>query len=142
MEKKSVTEILQLHGKYVTPIKGTSMKPLLREAQDMAVIKAASFPLARFSVPLYVRADGTHVLHRVLGRDARGYILCGDNQLRLEYGVREEMVQGVMVGFFRGERYIPVTDWRYRVYVCFWCRSLFVRKVCLRLRDLLRKKGA
>lgn len=142
MEKKSVTEILQLHGKYVTPIRGTSMTPLLREAQDMAVIKPAKFPLARFEVPLYVRADGTHVLHRVLGKDARGYILCGDNQLRLEHGVREEMIQGVMAGFFRGERYVPVEDWRYRLYVFCWCRSLFLRRIFLWLKRNMRRKGA
>ncbi len=139
MEKKSVTEILQMHGKYVTPIKGTSMKPLLREARDMAVIHAPTFPLPRFSVPLYVRKDGTVVLHRVLGHDAHGYILCGDNQYRVEHGVREEMIQGVMTGFFRGEKYVSVTHPLYRLYVRVWCSSLFVRKVCLKLRDRFKK---
>ena len=139
MEKKSVTEILQLHGKYVTPVKGTSMNPLLREGQDVVVIHAPVFPLPRFSVPLYVRRDGTHVLHRVMGRDEQGYILCGDNQYRTEHGVREDMICGVMTGFFRGETYTPVTALRYRLYVQVWCRSLFLRKVCLKLRDKFKR---
>lgn len=139
MEQKSVTEILQLHGKYVTPVKGTSMNPLLREAHDVVVIHAPKFPLARFSVPLYVRRDGTHVLHRVMGQDEQGYILCGDNQYRVEHGVTDEMIQGVMVGFFRGEKYVPVTNLRYRLYVQVWCRSLLFRKVCLKIRDKFKK---
>ena len=141
MEKKSVTEILQMHGKYVTPFRGTSMKPLLREGRDVVVIHAPTFPLPRFSVPLYVRADGTHVLHRVMGRDERGYILCGDNQIRFEHGVREDMICGVMVGFFRGEKYVPTTALGYRLYVKIWCSSMLLRKICLRVRGYLKNRG-
>lgn len=123
----------------MTTVRGTSMKPLLRQDRDVVVVVPPSFPLRRFDVPLYVRRDGTHVLHRVVGKDARGYILCGDNQLWLERGVTDDMIQGVLAGFFRGEKYIKVTDLRYRIYVFFWCRLPLFRKICLRLRDLLRK---
>ncbi len=139
MEKKSVTEILQMHGKYVTPVVGTSMTPLLRQDRDVVVIVPKSGSLRRFDVPLYIRRDGTHVLHRVMGKNTRGYILCGDNQFVKEYGVTDEMVQGVMAGFFRGKRYFKTTAPGYRLYVFFWCRCFFIRKFCLRLRRLLRR---
>lgn len=35
-----------------------------------------------------------------------GYVLCGDNQWVLEWGINDEQVLGVLKGFYRGERYV------------------------------------
>lgn len=138
MEKKSVTEILQMHGKYLTPVRGVSMNPLLHEGEDTVVIVPKVGPLRRFDVPLYLRENGQHVLHRVVRVEEDGYVMCGDHQRVLEHGVTDEMILGVMEGFFRGKRYVKVTDFGYRLYVFFWCRVPLVRTICLRL---MRKGG-
>jgi len=137
-QKKSVTEILQTYGKYLTPVCGISMNPLLHEGADTVVIVPKVGPLHRYEVPLYLRKNGQHVLHRVVRIEKDGYVMCGDHQLQLEYGVTDEMILGVMEGFFRGKRYIKTTDFGYRLYVFFWCRVPLVRRICLRL---MRRKG-
>ncbi len=138
LEKKSVTEILQIHGKYLTPVRGTSMNPLLHEGEDTVVIVPKVGPLRRFDVPLYRRENGQHVLHRVMRVEQDGYVLCGDHQLEWEHGITDEMVLGVMDGFFRGKRYVKTTNFGYRLYVFFWCRVPYLRKICL---HLMRKGG-
>ncbi|MBQ3054769.1 MAG: S24/S26 family peptidase [Oscillospiraceae bacterium] len=137
-QKKSVTEILQMHGKYLTPVCGTSMNPLLHEGTDTVVIVPNIGPLHRYDVPLYLRKNGQHVLHRVMRIEQDGYAMCGDHQLQLEHGITDEMILGVMEGFFRGKRYVKTTNFGYRLYVFFWCRVPFVRKLCL---HLMRRKG-
>lgn len=139
LEKRSVTEILQKHGKYLTPVCGTSMNPLLYEGEDTVVIVPKVGPLHRYDVPLYLRKNGQHVLHRVMRVERDGYVMCGDHQIVLEHGITDDMILGVMDGFFRGKRYVKTTNLAYRLYVFFWCCVPYVRRICL---HLMRGRGA
>lgn len=77
-------------------ITGTSMNPLLYEKRDFVLIKKSDFPLEIGDIPLYRRKDGHFVLHRIVGRDEYGYVMCGDNQFILEHGIKEENIIGVV----------------------------------------------
>lgn len=77
------------------PITGTSMLPLLVQGRDYAVIKRAVEHLKVGDVPLYRRADGSFLLHRVVGFDGDNYIMCGDNQFLLEYGIGDKNIVGL-----------------------------------------------
>ena len=47
-------------------------------------------------IPLYRRNDGAFVLHRVVGIKENGeYIMCGDNQFLLEFGITDKNIIGV-----------------------------------------------
>ena len=78
------------------PVTGTSMNPLLYEKRDFVLIKRPSLPLKIGDIPLYRRRDGHFVLHRIVGKDEKGYILCGDNQFILEHGITDENIIGVV----------------------------------------------
>lgn len=78
------------------PITGTSMNPLLYQNRDFVKIVKPILPLKIGDIPLYRRNDGTFVLHRVVGIKENGeYIMCGDNQFLLEYGITDKNIIGV-----------------------------------------------
>ena len=65
---------------------------------------------------------GNYILHRVMKTKPDGYVLCGDNQWVLEWGINDEQVLGVLKGFYRGERYVDCEKNRlYHIYVAIWC---------------------
>ena len=76
-----MTEKLQAGGTVAFTPHGTSMLPMLRDGEDVVVLKSAEGRrLHLFDVPLYRRDNGQYVLHRVLDFCRDGcYIMCGDN---------------------------------------------------------------
>ena len=132
---KSIEEVVRERGFHAFKPKGTSMFPLLREGWDVYIVKA-QLPLKKYDIPVYKRADGTYVMHRVLGFDDDGYICCGDNQWVLEHGVTDEMIVGVLDSWYKGGKKHTVRDASFRRYTRFWCRSLKRRR---RLLGLLRR---
>ena len=119
------------NGSYVTVPNGKSMLPMLRSGKDSVLLVPAPAVLQKGEIALYLRRDGTPVLHRVRAVSANGYTMCGDGQTDCEYAVPHAAVLGVVKGFWRGERYCACTAKRYRVYVGVWCLSLRLRKVLL-----------
>ncbi len=78
------------------PITGTSMNPLLYQNRDFVKIVKPVLPLKTGDIPLYRRDNGAFVLHRVVGIKENGeYIMCGDNQFLLEYGITDANIIGM-----------------------------------------------
>lgn len=88
---------------------GNSMWPTLKHKGQSVIVKKKTERLRPMDVALYVRNDGRNILHRVIDVTDNGYVICGDSQFVKER-VAEEHVYGVMVGFYRGKRYIEATD--------------------------------
>ncbi len=139
----SFEAVLAREGQLVYTCVGASMLPLLRQRRDLIVIEKPSKPLQRYDVPLYRRADGKYVLHRILAVRKDGYVLCGDNQWRRERRVTDEQVIGVMTAVVRDGETIFVTDKRYRLYVHLWCDLFWLRVAllwCLSLPGRIKRK--
>ena len=113
----SFEEVLARDGKLIYTGVGTSMLPMLRQRRDLLIIERPGRTLRKYDVPLYRRDSGKYVLHRVLKVRRDGYVLCGDNQWRREYGITDRQIIGVLTAFVRDGKEIPVTDRRYRLYV-------------------------
>lgn len=78
------------------PITGTSMNPLLYQNRDFVKICKPALPLKIGDIPLYRRRDGAFVLHRVVAIKENGeYVMCGDNQFILEYGITDANIIGI-----------------------------------------------
>ena len=97
------------------PITGTSMNPLLYQNRDFVKIVKPILPLKLGDIPLYRRNDGAFVLHRVVGiRENGEYIMCGDNQFLLEYGITDKNIIGIAKALIIDGREIDVeTDAEY-----------------------------
>ncbi|MCD8008025.1 MAG: ABC transporter ATP-binding protein/permease [Clostridiales bacterium] len=89
---------------------------------------------------LYVRPDGTQVLHRVLGFEGDVCLIRGDNTFGLER-VPLSAVKGVLETVWRGKREIHTTDFLYRLYVWFWNLIYPFRLLKHRAKEAVKRLG-
>ena len=149
MIDRSIEQVLSEVGFIVTDFKGTSMNPLLKTGRDKVYIEKPAKRLKRKDVALYKRANGMYVLHRVYKVMNGSYVFWGDNQLVLEYGVKDENVLGVCTGYYKGEKYIDFKkSFKLKLYRLFWCSNLSFRKflnlfrrVWLKIKRIFSKKN-
>ena len=122
---------------------GISMLPMLRQGIDSVVLSPLPERLRKYDLPLYQRADGKYVLHRVI-RVGKTYTCMGDNQFDPEPGVTQEQMIALVTAFYRGDRRISVTDPGYRIYCRLWRWSWparWCRRVCRRFVQRCRRSA-
>ncbi len=107
---------------------GFSMKPMLRDSIDTITLEKQTGNLKKYDLPLYRRKDGTFVLHRVIKAENDKYIMCGDNQVMLEYGITNENIVGITKSFTRSGKEYCATNKAYKFYCVIWVKSIWVRK--------------
>jgi len=115
---RNFEEALRSEGEYVTILNGSSMYPMVRHQKDPVLIVPADKPLKRYDVAVYER-PGRYVVHRVLRCRQGYYIIRGDNCVAKEH-VPADDIAGVVSGFWRNGRYIPVTNPWYKAYSRVW----------------------
>ena len=143
-EPRKIEDVLASEGFYMGPPAGVSMWPMLRNRHDVMLVAPAQGELRRYDVALY-RRGGQYVLHRVVGRYERGsekgYVICGDNCVTLEY-VPCGDVLGVLRGFYRDGRHIDCRTSRgYHAYSKLWVALFPARKVCKGANAAIRRAG-
>lgn len=138
MATSSFEEVLGRDGRLVYYNVGDSMMPLIRPGRDLLVIEGCDGGLRRLDVALYRRDSGQYVLHRVLRVRRDGYVICGDNRWRLEFGITDRHVIGRLASVVRDGVELEMSDWRCRLYAHIICDLFPVRSLVLRARDGLR----
>ena len=130
----SFEELLDTKGYIVYTNVGTSMMPLLRQRRDIIEIrKVPGERCKKYDVVLYKRGD-RYILHRVLKVRPDDYVIAGDHNVFLEYGITDRDILGVMTRVIRDGKEIRMTDPIYRLYVHLWCDFYPVRMFLLRCR--------
>lgn len=136
-EKRQVLDEL---GVYVSTPVGQSMRPMLRGERDNILIEKYEGRLRRLDVCLYARADGKHVLHRVIRVRENDYVIRGDNCDYTERGITDADIIGRLTGFWRGDRFISCDKNRlYRLYSHIWPRLYPLHVLRIRLVRRLAK---
>jgi hypothetical protein len=130
-----IKEKIDNGGTVKLPITGTSMLPLLVWGRDTVDIIKCQNP-KKGDIIFYLRDNGQFVLHRIVGVDEEGYVLCGDNQWRLERGIRDHNIIAVVTSITRKGKTFEVTSLPYRIYSKVWMVLIPFRKLIL---DLSRK---
>ena len=143
-EPRKIEDVLAAEGFYLGPPVGVSMWPMLRNRHDVMMVVPAARELRRYDVALYRRGE-KYVLHRVVGHyengSEKGYVICGDNCVTLEYIPRENVL-GVLSGFYRDGRHIDCETSRwYHAYSKLWVALFPVRKVCKSASAMVRRAG-
>ena len=143
-EPRKIEDVLTTEGFYLGPPVGISMWPMLRNRHDVMMVVPAARELRRYDVALYRRGE-KYVLHRVVGRyengSEKGYVICGDNCVTLEYVPRDNVL-GVLSGFYRdGHRIDCETSRGYHVYSKLWVALFPVRRVCKGASAAVRHAG-
>lgn len=118
--------------------RGTSMLPMLRQGIDSVVLSPLPEKLKKYDLPLYQRDDGSYVLHRIV-KAGDTYTCIGDNQFRLEPGLRPDQMIALVTAFTRGEKQHSVSQPGYRVYCRFWHYTRFPRRCWRWAKQKLRR---
>lgn len=118
--------------------RGTSMLPMLRQGMDRVVLSPLPEKLQKYDLPLYQRENGQYVLHRIV-KVGKAITCMGDNQIDLEEGLQESQMIGLVTAFYRGNKKISVTDWRYWLYCRIWPVSRPARRAWRWLKSNLRR---
>lgn len=129
MSRKRYEDLLAEDGFLVYKGTGTSMLPAFRPDRDLMVVVPAAGRLRKYDVALYRRPDGRYVLHRALSVRPHDYAFRGDNCARMEYGVTDDDILGVMTAFVRDGQRVEVSNPWYRLYVRLWCALPLLRRV-------------
>ncbi len=127
-------DVIERDGRLVYTNVGDSMRPLIRQDRDILIIEKYEGRLKKYDVPLYKRDSGQYVLHRVLKVRDSDYVICGDNRYSKEYGITDRHIIGVLTAVVRDGKEIPITDWRYRLYVHLWCDFFPIRALILKAK--------
>lgn len=131
-------EVLEADGTFRITVTGTSNLPTLHPGRDTVVLGRVNGPLRKLDLPLYRRANGQYVLHRVVSTEADGtYTCCGDHQWMKEPGIRLDQVIACVVSICRNGREFSAFNKRYRFWVRIWVFLLPRRRFLIRLYHAL-----
>lgn len=134
-----ISESLQ-QGKSVNfKPRGISMLPMLVQGRDSVMLSPVTNKLKKYDIPLYRRADGRYILHRIVSISGDTYVCAGDNQYRKEYGVSHDSVIAVVTSFTRKGKTKTVNALSYRIYCRFWHYSRPFRRILAALKRRIFK---
>lgn len=142
IEHKDLSGTLNEQGFVLTPFKGTSMRPLLRQGRDaVVVVPASASELRPMDVVLFRdEAAGHYVLHRLVASDADTLTTLGDHCVACERFPKERLV-GRLAAIYRDERELSLDAPAYRAYVVLWCRPWRLRVRLVRIWRAARRRG-
>lgn len=137
-----IKEQLESGGTVKLPITGTSMLPLLVWGRDsVELVKSQEYK--KCDIIFYRRDDGHFVLHRIVDKNDKGYVLCGDNQWIKETGIEDRHIIAVVKSITRNNKKIDVNNKGYMLYSKIWVAILRFRKFFLipsrKIKGLLKK---
>lgn len=125
-------EVIDSGGEFTFFPHGTSMMPLIRQGVDQVILVQAK-DIKLGDTVFYLRDNGQFVLHRIVKIKNGEYVMCGDNQFKLEYGITDKHILAKMKSFIRDGQVIDDTNKKYRKYV----KGLPFRRFKKRARNLL-----
>ena len=135
-------EILRSGASVELTVSGNSMWPMLRN-QTSRVRLAPVSHLRKGDLPLYRRADGKFILHRVVGVSDGAYNCCGDNQWHIETGLEKKQMIALVTHFTYKEHWVSVDNRLYRAYWRVWVAVRPLRRLVFgglrRVKQVLRR---
>ena len=120
--------VLQKQGILAFVPDGNSMWPFIKNGKQSVIVALPKNPIKIYDVVFFTRPDGMQILHRVLDIDGEKLTVGGDSQSFTEV-INLSDVFGVMTGFYKGNKYIPVEDDSYLKKVKKWCKNGFFTKL-------------
>lgn len=137
----TIKEVVESGGEATFVPNGRSMKPMLYGGRDKIILKKPNFPLNKYDIPLYVRADGTVVLHRIVkvvdDENGRQYFMRGDNTWPLEKDVSEKDIVAVLSRFCRKGKWYDANNKSHVAYAKTWCFLFPIRFITYKCFNLL-----
>lgn len=124
-----IRETLGMGKSFKISPNGGSMLPLIVQGRDSVYIKSPVGRLKKYDIAFYKRDNGKFVLHRVVKVKKDSYVMCGDNQLILEEGVKDRHIIGVVCKLECNGKTFSADDKAYKRYVFMRVNTRFIRKI-------------
>jgi hypothetical protein len=143
----SYEDELKKSGKILFTIRGVSMRPLFRTAEDAIFVETCDpEKLNNLDIVLFLRESPTmgeqYVLHRIVGRRKDGrFIIAGDNCIDYDI-VDPKDILGVVKSAQRGNKPIKLSGLGYALYKYLWCKPWKFRSFMVFLRYKIRNFGS
>ena len=137
-EPISFEAYLAEHGTLTYANRGDSMEPLLRQGRDLFTVARKGPERCRVGDVVLFRRNGNYVLHRVIQVRETDYVCLGDHAVNKEYGVKDDDILGVLIGFTRDGKTCAADDPRYRIYTAAVLRTRGARVLWLRTARKLK----
>lgn len=110
---------------------GVSMLPFIRNGKDLVTLGPIHDALSKNDIIFYRRENGQFVLHRIVKVCADGsYNLCGDNQFRIEKGIRKSQIIAKLDRLERNGKEISSDS----LFSKIWCFFLPIRRFILHVK--------
>ena len=132
---KTIEEVIEESGTYMTNTNGVSMRPLFKTHRDAVILSRIDRELRKYDVVLYKTERG-YVLHRIIRVKGDTLVIRGDNTFVKEYIPRDRVV-AYMIAFNRKGKRREITDLSYALYSRVWNFIYPARLVWRKIRTFL-----
>lgn len=143
-----IVEKTKSGGTATLTARGTSMMPMLCDNKDVITLSQKPNKLKKYDLPLYVRKEtGQFVVHRIHKVLSDGtYVISGDNQTAMEYGITYDDVLAVVTEFSHNGKKHSTNELSYKLYCRLWCVYHLIRRSILLptkkfIKSLIRRSG-
>ena len=135
--KETISEGRSIHFS----VTGNSMFPLFANRRDSVTVSPVD-SIRKYDIVLHRRADGTYIMHRVIGIKGNMLTIAGDNENKKEKNVPLDAVIAKVTSFTRKGRIYNMKELSYRLYSHLWLwvfpARLFILGLLLWIRGLMR----
>lgn len=138
IKHSNLKEILAKDGTVAFTTSGVSMWPLFRHRKDTIIVTKRQKRLKKYDIALF-QVNNKFILHRIVKVLDHSYIICGDNCLTKEYGIKDEQILGYVTQFYRGNRLISCNNFWYRLYVYIWVNLYPIRTLIKKSKIWIKK---
>lgn len=128
-------------GQSVTiPVKGFSMRPMMRSEKDKVILTAHSDNDIKQSAVMLFRYKGQHIMHRIVKIEGQNITFAGDGNYRIrEQATKDDIVAQVTTIIRPSGRTISLDSRRWRIYSTLWLAlPKIVRRFILGLTNKLK----
>ena len=128
-------------GQSVTiPVKGFSMRPMMRSEKDKVILTAHSVNDIKKRAVMLFRHNGHHIMHRIVKIEGRNIIFAGDgNYNKTEQATKDDIVAQVTAIIRPSGRVISLDSRRWKIYSTLWLAlPKIVRRFILGLTNKLK----
>ena len=128
-------------GQSVTiPVKGYSMRPMMRSEKDKVILTAHSDKAIKQGAVMLFRHNGHHIMHRIVKIEGQNITFAGDgNYNKTEQATKDDIVAVVTAIIRSSGRTISLDSRKWRIYSTLWLAlPKIVRRFILGLTNKLR----
>lgn len=136
---RNIREMIDMGEEVPLVVTGGSMLPFLAGGRDTVLLKKAPEKLQRGMIALYVRPDGSFILHRIAKCEGENLFFVGDAQTVIEGPLPSSVVFAVVT---KAKRKGVIIDERSAIWKFFektWLDLIRYRRIIIKLYSIITR---